>query len=102
MEGGNHLSIIRIQIYRKQNKYRIETETIYRGREIPMNIRKFKDNFDKDRKLRCFNCNTCGHIAKEYQRPKRKREIRKCYKYNKVGHITRDCRLGQKIKNRSI
>ena len=38
---------------------------IYRGRGIPMDIEKAKDNFDKDGKLKCFNCNTYGHIVKD-------------------------------------
>ena len=85
-----------------RNKYRTGIRTIYGGREILMDIRKSRDNFDKDGKLRCFNCNIYRHMAKECQRPKKEREIRKCYKYNIVEHIIRDCRSEQKIKNRSI
>jgi len=28
--------------------------------------------------------------------------MKKCYKYNKVGHLAKNCRAGQKIKNRSV
>ena len=49
-----------------QQNYRIETEMTYGGRKISINIEKVKDNFDKDRRLKYFNCNTYGHIAKEY------------------------------------
>ena len=66
-----------------------------------MNIEKFKENF-KDRKSRYFNCNIYGHLAKDYKRPKKERDIRKCYKYKKVEYITKDCRTEQKIKNWSI
>jgi len=74
----------------------------YRGKGVSMNIGKTKDNFDKDRRLKCFNYNTYRYMAKKYWRPKREREIRKYYKYNKVGHLVKDCRLGQKMKNRSV
>ena len=37
--------------------YKTETETIYRERGIPMDIGKTKNNFDKDEKPKCFNCN---------------------------------------------
>jgi len=67
-----------------------------------MDIRKSKNNFDEDRKPRCFNCNTYGYMAKECWRPKREKDITKCCKYNKVGHLVRDYRSGQKMKNRSI
>ena len=35
-----------------------------------MDIGKSNDNF-KDRKLKCFNCNKYGHIAKECQAEKK-------------------------------
>ena len=46
-----------------------------------MNIRKAKDNFDKDRKPKCFNYNVYGHIAKDYKKLKKEWDTRKCYKY---------------------
>ena len=53
-----------------QQDYKIRTRTTYRGRDIPMNIGKTKDNFDKDRKLRCFNYNVYRHMVKNYKKPK--------------------------------
>ena len=75
-----------------RNEYRTETRTTYRRRGILINIRKSKDNFDKDRKPRCFNYNTYEYIVKEYQKLKRERDIRMYYKYNKVGYLARDYR----------
>ena len=42
---------------KSRNDYRIELEITYGGRGALMDIGKFKDNYDKDRKPRCFNCN---------------------------------------------
>ena len=39
---------------------------MYEERDAPINIEKSKDNFDKDRKPRCFNYNTYVQMAKEY------------------------------------
>jgi len=80
--------------------YRIGSEIIYEGKGTPMNIGKFKDNYNKDRKPKHFNYNNYGHIAKEYRKPKK--EMRKCYKYNKVEHLAKNCRPELKIKNKSI
>ena len=82
--------------------YKTGTGTIFKGRRTPMNIRKSRDNFDKDGRPRCFNCNTYGHMAKECWKPKKDKETRRCYKCDKVGHLAKDCRLEQKIKNRSV
>ena len=49
-----------------QKDYRIGTGTTYRGREIAIDIGKSRDNFNKDGKLRCFNCNIYRHMVKEY------------------------------------
>ena len=37
-----------------------------------MVIGKAKDNFNKDRKPKCFNCNIYKYIAKNCRRPKNK------------------------------
>jgi len=82
--------------------YRIGLEITYGERGIPVDIGKSKDNYDKDRKPRCFNYNIYRHITKNCQKPKKEKKTIKCYKYNKVGHLAKNCRSEQKIKNRSI
>ena len=77
-------------------------EIIYRGREVSMEIRKSKNNYNKDRKLRCFNCNVYRHIVKDCQKPKKERETRKCYKCKKTRNLVKDCRIEQKMKNKKI
>ena len=85
-----------------QYDYKIGTEMTYGGRDILINMGKAKDNFDKDRIPKCFNCKIYGHIVKKCQKPKREREMRKYFKCDKTGHLEKDCRIRQKIKNRSI
>ena len=36
-----------------------------------MDIVEAKNNFDKDRKPRCFNYNIYGHMAKDYKKLKK-------------------------------
>jgi len=67
-----------------------------------MEIRKSKDNYDKNRKFRYFDCNIYRYIAKDYWKPKKEKETRKYYKCHKVGHPVKNYKLEQKIKNRSI
>ena len=50
---------------KSQQDYRTRTEITYGGRDTPMDIGKARENFNKDRKLRCFNCNTYRYMAKE-------------------------------------
>jgi len=45
--------------------YRTGLGIIFGGRGVLMDIRKYKDNYDKDGKPRCFNYNIYGHIAKD-------------------------------------
>ena len=45
-----------------------------------MNISKTKDNYVKDERPKCLNCNKYRHMAKEY-RKKKEKEIRKYFKY---------------------
>ena len=70
------------------------------GQETSMDIGKSQDNFDKDGKPKYFNCNIYKHLAKECRRPKKDKEMRKCYKYDKVEYLAKDCRSGQKMKIR--
>jgi len=74
----------------------------YEERGVLIDIRKTKDNYNKDNQPRYFNCNVYEHMVKDCRKPKKEKEIRKCYKYNKVGHLAKNCMLGQKIKNKSI
>jgi len=53
--------------------YQIGSDIIYGGREILMDIWKSKDNYNKNRKLRCFNCNAYKHIAKDCRKLKKKK-----------------------------
>ena len=85
----------------EQHDYRISTETTYKGQEMPMDISKTKDSYDKEERPKCFNCNKYGHIVKEYQKRKEK-DPRKCFRYKKVDHIAKDCKEKQPIKTRSI
>ena len=50
--------------------YQIGSDIIYRGRETLMDIWKSKDNYNKNRKLRCFNYNAYRHIAKDCRKLK--------------------------------
>jgi len=42
-----------------------------------MDIEKFKDNYNKNKEPKCFNCNVYRHIAKDFQKPKEEKETRK-------------------------
>ena len=85
-----------------QQDYRTRTKMTYRERGVFIDIGKTKDNFNKDRKPRCFNCNVYGYIAKDCRKLKKEQDIRKCYKCDKIRYIAKYCRSQQKMKNRSI
>ena len=38
-----------------------------------MDIRKTKENFNKDRKPKCFNCEIYRYITKDCQKPKKEK-----------------------------
>ena len=78
------------------HNYKMSTGTTYGGWGQSMDIGKSNDNF-KDGKLKCFNCNKYGHMAKECQ-SKKKQDKQQCFKCNKEGHIAKDCRGTQSIK----
>ena len=54
-----------------------------------MDIGKAKDNYNKERRPKCFNCNKYRHMAKKCQKRKEKNP-RKCFRYERVGHIVKD------------
>ena len=74
----------------------------YKGRDVSIDIGKTRNNFDKDGRPKCFNCNIYKHIAKDCRKPKKEQDARKCYKYEKIEHITRNCKLGQRMKNQGV
>ena len=49
---------------KERQDYSMGIGMIFRGRGISMDIRKTKDNFDKDKKPKCFNYNIYRHMAK--------------------------------------
>ena len=67
--------------------YKTSTVIIFGERRALMNIRKSRNNFDKNGKPRCFNYNLYRHLAKECRRPKKERKTRKCYKCDKQRHL---------------
>ena len=62
-----------------------------------MDIGKSNDNF-KDRKPKYFNCNKYGYMAKECRSKKKEHETRKCFKYEKEGHIAKNYKETQSMK----
>ena len=74
----------------------------YEERDILMDIAKAKDNYNKDRKPKYFNYNIYRHMVKYCKKPKKEKETRKYYKYDKVGYIAKNYRSEQKMKNRSV
>jgi len=66
-----------------------------------MDIGKSNDNF-RDGKLKCFNCNKYGHMAKECQAEKREQDTRTCFKCDKKGHIAKDCKGKETMKKRKV
>ena len=69
--------------------------------EQPIDIEKSNDNF-KDGKLKYFNYNKYGHIVRECWLEKKERETQTCFKCNKKGYITKDCKEKQMIKKWKI
>ena len=83
-----------------RHDYKINTGITFEGRGAPMDIGKSRNNFDKNRKPRCFNYNLYRHLAREYRRPKKERKTRKCYNCDKQEHLAKNCKSKQPMKNR--
>ena len=87
--------------YNRQG-YRIGSGITYGGKEVFIDIGKAKDNYDKDKRPRCSNCNIYRNMVKNCKKPKKEKEDMMYYKCNRVEHLVKNCKLKQKIKNRSI
>ena len=85
----------------ERHNYKTSTRMTYGEQEQPMDIGKSNENF-KDGKLKCFNCNKYGHMAKECRSEKKERETQTCFKRDKKGHITKDCKGKQTMKKQKI
>ena len=44
----------------------------FREQEMPIDIGKTKNNYDKKERLKCFNYNKYGHMAKKCQKKRRR------------------------------
>jgi len=73
----------------ERQNYKTESEITYRGRGVPINNGRSKDNYDKDGKPRYFNYNIYRHIVKDCKKPKKEKKTRKCYKCDKVEHLAK-------------
>ena len=74
------------------HNYKMGTGTTFGGWGASMDIGKSHDNFNKDMKPKCFNCNIYEHLAKKCRRTKKDKETRRYYKCDKVGYLAKDCR----------
>ena len=66
-----------------------------------MDIGKSNDNF-KDGKPKYFNCNKYRYLAKECRVEKKERDTRTCFKYDKKGHIAKNCKEKQTMKKKKV
>ena len=55
----------RYESIESQHNYKIDIGIKYGERDVFIDIRKAKDNFDKDERPKCFNCNIYRHIVKK-------------------------------------
>ena len=61
----------------KKQDYRTGLVITYRGRglELPINIGKAKDNYNKDRKSRYFNYNIYEHMVKDLKSWRKRKKL---------------------------
>jgi len=50
---------------KRRQDYKTRSGITYREKELPINIRKAKNNYNKEGKSRCFNCNIHKHMFKD-------------------------------------
>ena len=76
--------------------YRMKLGITYKEIEVFMDISKSKDNYNKDRKPKYFNYNIYKHMVKYCKKPKKEKETKKYYKYNKVEYIAKTIGLNRR------
>ena len=81
-----------------RHNYRTGLEITYGEREIPIDIRKFKNNYEKNMKPRYFNCNIQQRIAKSQKKRRRLENTTNMTKQNTQQRTIEQ----QKIKNKSV
>jgi len=80
--------------------YRTGSGITYGGMGKPIEIGRQQNN-GQGYKPKCYNYNKVGHIAKDCRQPKREKKPQGCFKCGKEGHIAIGCRAPQQIKTRS-
>jgi len=83
LESGDHISWTRIK------NYKTRLGITYKEKKAPIDIGKSKDNYNKDRKPRCFNYNIYRHMEKDCWKPKKEKKTRKYWECDKIGHLAK-------------
>jgi len=86
----------RYKFIKGKQDYRMKLGITYKEIEVFMDISKSKDNYNKDRKPKYFNYNIYKHMVKYCKKPKKEKETKKYYKYNKVGYIAKTIGLNRR------
>ena len=68
---------------------------------IAYKYQKIKEQLQQRQKAQVLQLQFIWTYSKELQKIKEKKKTRKCYKYKKVGYLTKNYKLGQ-MKNKSI
>jgi len=66
-----------------------------------MDIGKSNENF-KNGKLKYLNYNKYRYMTKKCRSKKKEWKTRKCFKYDKEGHIAKDCKRMQSMKKHKV
>jgi len=80
--------------------YKTGSGITYGGMGKPMEIGQQQNN-GQGCKLKCYNCNKFGYIAKDCRQPKKEKKSQGWFKCGKEGHIAIGCRAPPQMKIRS-
>lgn len=68
----------------------------FRNVELSAPVKESIPSFKSRNDIKCFNCNSKGHIATECRKPRRQDGA--CFACGETGHLAKDCSLYKKIK----